>query len=51
MAPRVLVVDKTQSTRDVIAELLGELAREVVWVAREGAALLARAAAAASRST
>jgi DNA-binding NtrC family response regulator len=37
MAPRVLVVDKTQSTRDLIAELLGDSVRDVVWSTREGA--------------
>ena len=37
MAPRVLVVDKTASTRDVIADLLGEHASEVVWSTRDGA--------------
>src|SRR5688572_23105762 len=37
MPPRVLVVDKSASTRDVIAELLGEHASEVVWCARDAA--------------
>src|SRR5262245_26245195 len=42
MPPRVLVVDKSSSTRDVIAELLGDLAGEVAWVARDGALGLLR---------
>ncbi|HEY5923156.1 MAG TPA: sigma-54 dependent transcriptional regulator [Kofleriaceae bacterium] len=42
MPPRVLVVDKSSSTRDVIADLLGDLAGEVAWVAREGALGLLR---------
>jgi DNA-binding NtrC family response regulator len=37
MPPRVLVVDKSSSTRDVIADLLGDAAIEVAWVAREAA--------------
>jgi DNA-binding NtrC family response regulator len=37
MAPRVLVVDKTQATRDLIAELLAESVRDVVWSTRDGA--------------
>ena len=37
MVPRVLVVDRSSSTRDVIAELLGDLASEVAWVTRDGA--------------
>ncbi|MDB4956999.1 MAG: DNA-binding response regulator [Myxococcales bacterium] len=37
MPPRVLVVDKTSSTRDTISELLGDHASEVVWSTREGA--------------
>jgi len=42
MPPRVLVVDKSASTRDVIAELLGDLAGEVAWITREGALGLLR---------
>src|SRR5262245_22522683 len=42
MPPRVLVVDKSASTRDVIAELLGDLASDVAWVAPEGAIGLLR---------
>jgi DNA-binding NtrC family response regulator len=42
MRPRVLVVDKSSSTRDVIAEHLGDHASEVAWVAREGALGLLR---------
>jgi DNA-binding NtrC family response regulator len=38
----VLVVDRSSSTRDVIADLLGDLASEVVWVARDGALALLR---------
>ncbi|HEX5059069.1 MAG TPA: sigma-54-dependent Fis family transcriptional regulator, partial [Kofleriaceae bacterium] len=37
MPPRVLVVDKSSSTRDVIADLLGDHASEVAWVSRDGA--------------
>ncbi|HEY5948622.1 MAG TPA: sigma-54 dependent transcriptional regulator [Kofleriaceae bacterium] len=42
MPPRVLVVDKSSSTRDVIADLLGDHAVEVAWVNREGALGLLR---------
>ncbi len=42
MVPRVLVVDRSSSTRDVIAELLGDLASEVAWVTRDGALGLLR---------
>jgi DNA-binding NtrC family response regulator len=42
--PRVLVVDKTQSTRDVIADLMGAHARDVAWATRDGAAAQLRAA-------
>jgi DNA-binding NtrC family response regulator len=42
MPPRVLVVDRSSSTRDVIADLLGDHAVEVAWVAREGALGLLR---------
>jgi DNA-binding NtrC family response regulator len=37
MPPRVLVVDKSSSTRDVIADLLGDAASEVAWIARDAA--------------
>jgi DNA-binding NtrC family response regulator len=37
MPPRVLVVDKSSSTRDVIADLLGEHASDVVWSPRDAA--------------
>ncbi|NVB82152.1 MAG: sigma-54-dependent Fis family transcriptional regulator [Kofleriaceae bacterium] len=50
MAPRVLVVDRTQSTRDVIAELLGEAARDVVWATRDGASLALRSAISAGQA-
>jgi len=49
MAPRVLVVDKTVSTRDVIAELLGDVSREVVWATREVALDKLRAAVSAGQ--
>jgi DNA-binding NtrC family response regulator len=42
MPPRVLVVDKSSSTRDVIADLLGAHAAEVAWTARDGALPLLR---------
>ena len=42
MTPRVLVVDKSSSTRDVIAEHLGDHASEVAWVTRDGALGLLR---------
>ena len=35
--PRVLVVDRSVSTRDVIAELLGAAGSDVAWATREGA--------------
>ena len=38
MPPRVLVVDKHASTRDAIADLLGDRAGEVVHATRDGAA-------------
>src|SRR5688572_2390779 len=41
---RVLVVDRSAATRDVVAELLGDLAIDCVWAAREGAAAQLRAA-------
>jgi DNA-binding NtrC family response regulator len=50
MAPRVLVVDKSPSTRDLVAELLGELAREVAWASREHAGAQLRAAIAEQRA-
>jgi len=37
MPPRVLVVDRSQSTRDTVAELLGDLAIEVAWATRDRA--------------
>jgi len=37
MPPRVLVVDRSQGTRDTVAELLGELAIEVAWATRDHA--------------
>ncbi len=42
MPPRVLVVDKSSSTRDVIADLLGDHAGEVAWISRDGALGLLR---------
>jgi two-component system response regulator GlrR len=42
MPPRVLVVDKTSSTRDVIADHLGDHASEVAWSTRDGALALLR---------
>ncbi len=42
MPPRVLVVDKSSSTRDVIAEHLGDHSSEVAWVTRDGALGLLR---------
>ena len=47
MVPRVLVVDRSASTRDTVAELLGDLARDVVWVTRDGAGAQLRAGIAA----
>ena len=44
MPPRVLVVDKIASTRDVIAELLGDNALEVVWAHRDAAPAAVRSA-------
>src|SRR3954470_11380438 len=46
-AVRLLVVDRSPSTRDLVAELLGDLAGEVVWVARDGAGAQLRAGIAA----
>ncbi|MBL0220518.1 MAG: sigma-54-dependent Fis family transcriptional regulator [Myxococcales bacterium] len=48
MPPRVLVVDRSASVRDTVAELLGEAASEVVWTAREGAGAQLRAGITAS---
>ncbi|MEJ7598167.1 MAG: sigma-54 dependent transcriptional regulator [Kofleriaceae bacterium] len=42
--PRVLVVDRSAQTREVIAELLGELATEVTWVPRDAAPAALRGA-------
>ena len=36
-SPRVLVVDRTAGTRDVVAERLGDLASDVVWATRDAA--------------
>ncbi|MDX2087803.1 MAG: sigma-54 dependent transcriptional regulator [Kofleriaceae bacterium] len=49
MPPRILVVDKSTTTRDTVADLLGELAAEVAWVARDGAAEKLRTAIASKR--
>ena len=46
--PRVLVVDRSAQTRDVIADLLGELA-STTWIAREGAPAALRTAIAAGQ--
>ncbi|MDQ3370188.1 MAG: sigma-54 dependent transcriptional regulator [Myxococcota bacterium] len=46
---RVLVVDRSPATRDVVAELLGDLAVEVTGAAREGATAQLRDAIAAGR--
>ena len=45
MAPRVLVVDRSSSTRDVIADLLADHASEVAWAPRDAALATIRAAA------
>ncbi len=50
VAPRVLVVDKIPSTRDQIAELLGDLALDVQWASREQAPIQLRAAVSAGRT-
>jgi len=47
--PRVLVVDRSSQTRDVIAELLGDVAQEVTWAAREHAHAQLRAGIAAGQ--
>jgi len=44
MPPRVLVVDRHAATRDAVAELLGEHAGEVAWVAHGGAVAQLRSA-------
>jgi two-component system response regulator AtoC len=49
MRPRVLVVDKQQTTRDTVAELLGEHAVDVAWATRDGAVERMRTARAAGR--
>jgi DNA-binding NtrC family response regulator len=41
---RVLVVDRSSATRDVVAELLGDLTIEAVWAARDGATAALRGA-------
>src|SRR5688572_9125863 len=46
---RVLVVDRSAATRDVVAELLGDLAIDVAWSARDGATAALRAAIAEGR--
>ncbi|HTL36894.1 MAG TPA: sigma-54 dependent transcriptional regulator [Kofleriaceae bacterium] len=43
--PRVLVVDRSLSTRDLIAELLADSARDVAWSSRDAALDKLRAAA------
>ncbi len=40
---RVLVVDRSEATRDAVAELLAAHASEVAWVTRDGAAMKLRA--------
>ena len=49
MPPRVLVVDRSHTARDTAAELLGELASELVWVTREHAGAQLRAGIAAGK--
>jgi len=46
---RVLVVDRSAAARDVVAELLGDLAIDVAWSARDGAAAALRGAIADGR--
>jgi two-component system, NtrC family, response regulator AtoC len=46
---RVLVVDRSAATRDVVAELLGDLAIDVAWAPRDGAAGALRGAIAEGR--
>jgi two-component system response regulator AtoC len=41
---RVLVVDRSAATRDVVAELLGDLAIDVAWAPRDGATAALRGA-------
>jgi DNA-binding NtrC family response regulator len=48
--PRVLVVDKTQATRDQLAELLGGLVSELAWTTREAAPDRLRAAVTAGQA-
>src|SRR5690349_1956162 len=48
--PRVLVVDRAISTRDLIAELLGDTARELAWAPRDAALDKLRAAATAGQA-
>jgi two-component system response regulator AtoC len=50
MPPRVLVVDKSQATRDTVAELLGEHASDVTWSTREAAFAQLRSAHAAGQA-
>jgi DNA-binding NtrC family response regulator len=49
MVPRVLVVDKAASTRDLVAELLGDNARDVAWATRDGAFAQVRTAVSAGQ--
>jgi DNA-binding NtrC family response regulator len=49
MVPRVLVIDRSPTARETIAALLGEVASEVVWTAREGAGEQLRGAIAAGQ--
>ncbi len=44
MPPRVLVVDRSQGTRNNVAELLGDLATGVAWTTRDGAGAALRVA-------
>ncbi|HUS33230.1 MAG TPA: sigma-54 dependent transcriptional regulator [Kofleriaceae bacterium] len=47
--PRVLVVDKSSTTRELIAELLGDTARELAWASRDAVLDKLRAAATAGQ--
>jgi DNA-binding NtrC family response regulator len=47
---RVLVVDRSAQTRDVIGELLGDVAREIGWATRDTAQAALRAAIAAGQA-
>ena len=49
MAPRVLVIDRSPTAGETIAELLGEAASAVVWTAREAAGEQLRGAIAAGQ--